>query len=231
MLADPVKIERLRNLDISGNPQLKSLPIEIHDLVHLKTLQAGKCSFQRLHSLEGLTRLTLLRLDGNDLEASTVGPLPRSLAQLKLRDNHLQELPQSLWSLDKLYLLDLCGNRLEVITGVETLVSLQELLLDDNLLQELPEALASLSRLMTVSVRSNQIRRWSPSGGEGVQSIPAVIFTSSSIERLDLTHNPLRQAEIMAFDGIDIFLERRKAGKDKALSGGAMVDTSLFGLT
>lgn len=228
-LTDPVKIQKIRSLDISGNPQLKTIPLEVHGLVNLKSLSTSKCSIQRLHNLEMLTRLTMLRLDRNDLEETTVGTLPPSINQLSVRDNHFRSLPPTLLTLERLIFLDLSGNRLENIEGIHVLRTVQELLLDDNNLQDLPESIGALVRLQFLSLKNNQLKNVAATR-EG-QSIPATLFVSTTIERLDLAGNPLRQREIMSFEGVEVFLARRKASKDKALQGGGMVDSSLFGLS
>lgn len=227
-LTDPVKVQKVRTLDISGNPQLKTIPLEVHGLVNLKSLNVARCSIQRLHNLEMLTRLTMLRLDRNDLEETTVGGLPLSITLLSIRDNHFRSIPPSIFLLERLVFLDLSGNRLDQIDGIESLRTVQELLLDENNLPELPEAIGELINLQFLSVKSNQlgVRARSRDG----QSIPAAIFENSSLERLDLAGNPLRQKEIMSFDGVNTFLARRKASKDKLIQGGGMLDNSLFGL-
>lgn len=227
-LADPIKVQKVRALDISGNPQLKTIPLEILGLVNVKSLNAAKCSIQRLHNLDMLTRLTMLRLDRNDLEETTVGTLPVSITQLSIRGNHFRTIPPTLFVLDRIIFLDLCGNRLENINGIEALVTLQELLMDDNHLVELPTSIGALARLQHLSAKNNQLRS-SAVTREG-QSIPVELFVATAIERLDLAGNPMRQIDIMSFDGIESFMSRRKASKDKLIQGGGMVDSSLFGL-
>lgn len=227
-LTDPVKIERLRVIDISGNPLLKTLPPEVHTLTNLKALNAANCSFQRLHALTGMHRLQQLRLDRNDLETDTIGVLPRTLTHIYLRDNHLRTIPSNFEVLERIIFLDLSGNRLEELRGIEVLVTLQELHLDKNCLRELPDTIGAMIKLTIVSLRDNQIAAGAVSR-EG-QSLPSELFTRTSLERLDLTNNPLRQAEIMQFDGVSVFLERRRSTKEKALHGGGLVDVSLFGL-
>jgi len=179
--------------------------------------------------MEMLTKLQLLRLDQNDIESDTfTGSLPQSLQQLHLRSNHLTLLPPAIIVLKQLTLLDLSNNRLEDVGGVECLVALKVLLLDNNQIKELPLRMEMLVNIQHISLQYNQIERLAVSR-EG-QSIPSELLISTPLERLDLKGNPLRQVEIMSFDGIDVFLERRREGKDKALQGGAMVDMSLFGL-
>ncbi len=95
-------------------------------------------------------------------------------------------------------------------------------------MQDLPLSIGLLVRLQYLSIKNNQLRATANSR-EG-SSIPGALFISTSIERLDLAGNPLRQKEIMEFEGIDAFLARRKASKDKVIQGGGMIDSSLFGL-
>ena len=46
-----------------------------------------------------------------------------------------------------------------------------------------------------------------------------------------LGNNQLSNHDITLFDGVDAYLQRKRELKDKSLSGGALVDYSVFGLT
>ena len=41
----------------------------------------------------------------------------------------------------------------------------------------------------------------------------------------------LSNHDVMLFDGVGAFLQRKRELKDKSLSGGALVDYNVFGLT
>lgn len=114
------------------------------------------------------------------------------------------------------------------VGGVECLVSLQVLLLDNNQIQELPLQMEMLTHIQHISVQNNQLQRMARSRED--QCIPKELLASTPLERLDLKGNPLRQADVMSFEGVEAFLERRKGVKNKAIQGGAMIDMSLFGL-
>jgi len=225
----PIYIEKLIVLDISGNV-LKGLPAEVSNLLNLKTLIANRCSIQRIHDhdMHHFQKLTILRLQNNDLENDTLHRLPPSLQHLTLSSNHFHQLPTTLYSLVHLISLDMRHNRLESIYGIEQLVNLRELILDNNSLTELPDSLILLTKLHTLSLTHNQIQKISSQ--TEVQSIPKAIFAMQSLEVMILTGNPLQREEIMTFEGIEEFLIKRKLLKDKLIHGGGMTDFSLFGL-
>lgn len=214
-------------LDISGNA-LKIIPEEVYDLINLKTLIVNRCHIQRLHDLTVFRKLHILRLQSNDLESDTVHDLPASLQHLTLSYNLLVQLPTSLYSLVHLVTLDLNNNRIESIYGIERLESLRELLLDGNCLRELPPGISQLTKLHTISIAHNAIHKISSQ--TGLQSIPRAVFAMPSLQALLLTGNPLSKNDVLAMEGVEDFLVRRKLLKDKTLHGGGWIDHSLFGL-
>lgn len=126
-----------------------------------------------------------------------------------------------------LTVLNISNNRLTDIHGVGALLSLCELILDHNDLLEVPEELAVCKKLHTLSIQHNQFASQSISG---VQSIPSIVFVATELKSLQSAGNPVTQREILAFEGIESVLERRRMNKDKLLQGGALSDGSLFGL-
>ena len=84
-------------------------------------------------------------------------------------------------------------------------------------------------KLRRLSIMNNRISKLAVTF-DG-QSIHADVFKHTALESLNLTGNTdLRNADVFKFEGIDMYLERRKKVQDKALSGGALSDSSLFGL-
>lgn len=176
-----------------------------------------------------LTKLQMLRLDQNELDTDNfTSSLPQSLQQLHLRNNHFTLVTANIIVLKGLTHLDLSNNQLVDAGGVECLVSLQVLLLDNNQLRDLPLGIEKLTHIQHISLQNNRLQRMTRSGDE--QSIPKDLLASTPLERLDLKGNHLQQADVMSFEGVDAFLERRKGIKNKAIQGGAMIDLSLFGL-
>ena len=219
----------LKILDISGN-DLKELPSEVSaSMVNLKTLHASRCGIQRISGLSALDKLTVLNLDKNDLESDVIRGLPVSLLRLNLSSNHLSAIPISFRSLLSLTELNLSNNRIESLVGIGELVALVSLNLNDNLLTELPDETNRLVKLKQISLKNNRISKnaFSYDG----QSIPASFLLQTLVDNIDLGGNPgLTKAQVLEFDGIQAFIERRKKSKDKSFQGGAMTDFNLFGL-
>ena len=97
---------KIKVLDLSCNP-LKSLPAHILLLEHLKTLHISKCNLQRLPNLSTLIEMKKIELDNNDLEETTICPLPVSLTRLNLSFNHIIKFPSVLNELVHVQDLDL----------------------------------------------------------------------------------------------------------------------------
>lgn len=222
-------IAHLKTLDLSGN-SLKALPPEVYALVNLKALFMTGCGIHAINDMHSMTRLSKLKLDHNDLEVDRVRRLPPSLTTLDLSYNHLLGLPASLNGLTNLISLDLACNRIESIYGIEGMPNLVSLNLDDNLLLELPESICLLVKLKKISLARNRFTKHSVTR-PGEQSIPAGLLENSELDHIDLTGNVgISKADVMAFVGIEKFLARRQALKDKNFQGGALADCSLFGL-
>lgn len=204
--------------------------MEVYQLVHVKSLFLSGCNLQYTNDLRVLTRLTKLKLDHNDLEVDKIGPLPTTLSIVNLSFNHLTGLPAVLNGLVNIITLDLSSNRIESLYGIDSLVALVEVTLDDNLLVELPESICALSKLRHISLARNRFEKCAITR-PGEQSIPAGLLENSELDHIDLTGNPgITKADVMSFVGIDKFLARRQALKDKNFSGGALMEITVFGL-
>lgn len=218
---------KMKTLDISGNA-VKGLPVELYSMINLKTLHATRCNIQRVSDLSALDKLNLLDLDKNDLEIDVLGHLPVSLLRLNLSNNHFSGLPPSIINLLNLTELNLSGNRIESIEGIGALSSLIIIILDNNQLMEIPMDASNLTKLRQISLKNNRFKKKSIAG---LQSIPALFFTLTNVDNIDLSGNSeLLKADLMGFDGVETFIERRKKTKDKSLQGGAITSLDLFGL-
>jgi Leucine-rich repeat (LRR) protein len=198
-------------------------------LLHLKAFFITGCQIQYTNDLRASVKLTKLKLDHNDLEVDKIGPLPNALMTLDLSFNHLSGLPAVLNGLMNLIFLDLSNNRIESLYGIDGVPALVNLIVDDNLLIELPDSICLLLKLKKLSLARNRM------GKQAItrpgQSIPAALLENSELDHIDLSGNvAICKADVMAFVGIDKFLQRRQALSDKNFQGGAMTDGSLFGL-
>lgn len=219
---------KLKNIDISGNI-LKAIPVELYMMANLKVFHASRCNIQRIADMSGLARLGVIELDQNDLEIDSLKPFPSSVQKVNLAGNHLSAFPPIMRGLNQIVELNLAGNRIETIFGIGTLTGLIVLILDDNLLVEVSTDASQLIKLQKISLKNNRMSKQAISF-DG-QSIPAAFFTSTAVESMELSGNPsLGKTDILAFEGIESVIERRKRAKDKNFQGGAMTDMSLFGL-
>nr|AIO11790.1 variable lymphocyte receptor type A [Petromyzon marinus] len=131
-----------------------------------KSLDLKYNAFTQLSSnaFQGLTKLTWLALDNNQIESLPAGLFDQlaELKQLYLQGNQLKSLPPGAFShLTKLTRLDLNINQLQSIPkGVfDRLTNLQDLRLHTNQLQSIEAGLFDkLTNLQTLDLQSNQLQ-------------------------------------------------------------------------
>lgn len=112
------KLEKLKLLDVSRN-QLKSVPPEIDNLTNIVTFNF---TFNCLNEFPALTKthkLSVLDLSNNKLQK-----FPRicneglgNLAELKLSENEIDEIPSEISTLSNLKVLELGHNKIKVLPG------------------------------------------------------------------------------------------------------------------
>ncbi len=223
-------VQKLKTLDMSGN-NVKTLPPEIAQMAQLKILHASRCHLNRVFDINTLPKLTTLNLSINELNETSLVPmgLPPQLRSLNLSENHFTMIPDScLAGVLNLTELNLSFNQLESIHGLGVLVSLIELKLDNNNITEISADLSLCQKLKHISVSNNKI---SGKNSIGEQSIPSGIFIDTQLDELILNGNSmLSKKMIYDFEGIDIFIERRRKSKDRNIIGGAAADDlDIFG--
>ena len=218
---------KIKSIDVSGN-QVKGLPVEIYTFVNMKTLHASRCGIQRISDLSSLDKLAVLNLDKNDLEVDVVTRLPISLLRLNLSYNHFSTVPPAIRPLTAVTELNLGHNRIENLLGIGDMIGLINLNLDDNNICELPEEMCQLVKLRQISLKNNRISKKAVS--HDGQSIPASFLLQTLVDNIDLFGNPIHKAQVLEFEGIQAFIERRKKAKDKSFQGGALTEQSIFGL-
>ena len=221
-------LPRLRVLSVQRN-KLRELPDDLAArFPDLRTLAAGHNGLEALPDLGGLPRLAHLSCGYNAIATEGVVSLPASLRRLEMPQNRLLAVPPAVLDCSALEVLDLSGNGIvELPEGVAALARLLELYLDENRLSEVPEALSLLQRLKVLSLKRNRI---GAVGSGGAQSIPAAVLSGTPVQALELEGNPLRKEQLMAFEGISDFSERRLRKIQKNMQGGAAVDFDFCGL-
>jgi Leucine-rich repeat (LRR) protein len=228
-LEDPAVTESLKSLDVSKNA-LQRLPPQLSHLVKIKVLIANRCQLIEILDLSSLTQLADFQASHNSLENGKVVGLPSSsLLRCDLSFNQFFLFPMELNCLSNLKELNLSHNSLELLEGIGALVSLSHLYLDSNKLREIPIEIENLSQLKLLSLKHNLLTKLAVTR-EG-QSLPPGLFISTELNRLELEGNhSITKAEVLDFDGINYFLDRRKKVKDKHVQGGALGDLALFGI-
>ena len=227
-LADEELASKLKSLDLSQN-SLKIIPAQVQSLLKLKTLIVSRCELTCLIDLRNLDQLTDIQAGDNYLGNGTLDGFPSSIQRCDLSMNRFSSFPLELITLVNLRDLNLSGNALESVDGIGAMALLTHVHLDNNLLRELPVEIGELRKLKFISLKCNLI------GPRAVtrdsQSLPSGLFTDTSLDHIDLHGNAdLRKADVMGFEGVEVFLERRRKTKDKSVQGGGLLDLTLFGI-
>jgi len=206
-ISSPELSVKIKVLDLSCNP-LKSLPLHIALLEHIKSLHLSKCCLQRIPNLSMLSELKKLDLDNNDLEETTIVQLPISLISLNLSFNHIICYPEALHVLSNLQVLDISSNRLENVEFIGYLSALVTLNLDNNQLVDLPDTFEYLRSIKKISVKNNLFIPKSPT--RNTQCIPAKLLESTPLMTIELHGNKyLKNDIVLKFDGMESFITRR----------------------
>jgi Leucine-rich repeat (LRR) protein len=219
---------KLKSLDISKN-SLVSIPAQVQALVKLKTLIITFCELTSLVDLRQFEMLIDLQASHNFLGNGSLEGFPRAIERCDLSFNRFVAIPLELATLSNLRELNLNGNAIESLDGIGACLVLTHLYLDENQIREVPIEIGQLAKLKLLSLKDNRIEKNAVSR-QG-QSLPAVLFTDTALDHIDLHGNTgLRKADVINFEGIDAFMQRRLKTKDKAFQGGGLVDLSMFGI-
>jgi Leucine-rich repeat (LRR) protein len=232
--------DKARVVDVSSNA-LRELPDGVGAMRRAHKFNAARNALTRLpDALCAMAALKTLRLEGNRIEAlpEAIGELAK-LEELALADNRVRRLPASVGKLKRLTLLDASRNRLGAddragmsdadvdadadacggLTHLAGCVNLAALKVDGNArVTRLPPILGALTKLATVSC-----------DGTGVRAVPPEILAGcASLKALSLRGCPIDVEALKETDGYDAFEVRRKAGRDKQIRGGVMLDSGGF---
>ena len=245
------RISKLTTLDLSKN-KLKSLDPKLSNLKVLKSLNVdhNKISPGTMAVLSSLPKLKTLSANHNLLGRPSVATgttsnprtkptatealpaiLPKGLKTILISNNALSSIPRSILDnntpLKMLEKLDLSSNHLATVPEtIANLTNLADLNLDDNVVVGLPQAIGRLKHLKVLSLKRNHLSMITGNP----QPLPKELWTNTHLIDLNLHGNPMTTTQLNTMDGFDVFLERRREGKNRAILGGAMVDLEGCGL-
>ncbi|MEJ6498003.1 leucine-rich repeat domain-containing protein [Pseudoalteromonas lipolytica] len=146
--------DKTEELDLS-TLGISQLPVEICDLVHLKSLNCSFNNLVELTGIENLTNLTSLNCSLNNLDELTGIENLTNLTSLDCSSNKLNEII-GLENLKNLTSFNCSGSHLNTLTGIENLTKLTILDCSSNNLVEL-SGLDNLSNLTSLECDCNNL--------------------------------------------------------------------------
>lgn len=220
---------KIKVLDISNN-NVRVLPHIVSTLSNLKTLNMNRCNNSNAFDIGNLKCLLCLEICDNNIRSLDGYLFPPSLKKLKLTNNILTDLSDSICNLTNLTELNLNSNKIITLVGIGCLISLVELELNDNQISIIPPEVGNLTKLKMIALKRNVLLAYNKNADE-YKSLPRELFVCTSLVSINLEGNMnLTKKDVMRFDGVSVFLDRRKKSKDRNLNGGALDDFGLFGL-
>lgn len=147
----------IRALDLSGT--------EVEDwsslsqLTTLRNLTLDQCKFNQLEYLSGLSQLSYLSMNRNEID--DISTLPElNLLGLYLSDNQIEDL-SPIARMVALQEFNAAGNLIADLAPLSNLLQLDTLILSDNRIEDLAP-LANLTQIDTLKLDRNQIRNLAP---------------------------------------------------------------------
>lgn len=191
-------MERLWNLDLSGNEGLSSLETLSAVSDRIKSLKISHTSVSALDGIARFQKLTEFRADDNAIEEITGLGDCAKLTVLSLNGNQIRDLTP-LSGCSKLRTLYVNGNQLTSLSGLEPCIELQEIHAGGNRIASL-DGLCNATLLHTVFLSDNQITDLSvlAKSAEKLQKVYLrnnrveeiyVLGLCSSLTHLDLDQN------------------------------------------
>ncbi|KAI4549443.1 hypothetical protein MG293_001773 [Ovis ammon polii] len=155
----------------------------MHKLAQLERLDLGNNEFSELPEvLDQIQNLRELWMDNNALQVLPGVWLLKKLTTLKVDDNQLTMLPNTIGNLSLLEEFDCSCNELESLPStIGYLHSLRTLAVDENFLPELPREIGSCKNVTVMSLRSNKL-----------EFLPEEIGQMQKLRVLNLSDNRLK---------------------------------------
>lgn len=180
-----------------SNRNISEFPIEILSID--ETLEADENFWE-------MNPITKVDLCHNTIPSvpDEIWKLSEFLQTLRMRDNRIQMIPDSLYQCTALRSLDLANNKIQVLSHlVAGLSVLKELFLFGNMLSHVPESLCECSMIQTLDLQDNRISQLPDNfsfgailrlnlSGNSLDKLPSTIAEFHSLSFLDVKRNNLR---------------------------------------
>ena len=198
--ANQQMINKVKDIIISNNQELKAIPPEIFKFKNLRRLYlaGGKISMIP-QAIGNLSDLRILDLSSNEIREipKTIGNLS-NLTSLNLRSNKIREIPKTTGNLSNLINLDLSSNEIrEIPQTVGKLQKLVSLKISQNQITSIPDEIGNLQELESLRLGHNQITE-----------IPHSIGNLGNLNELNLAHNKIREIPygLQGLQNLDLLL-------------------------
>jgi hypothetical protein len=233
----PTELQGLRAIELGSN-RLTALPDELLTLRKLRRLGLGNNRIATLPtSIALLQELVSLDLSENRLERfpESIGSLAR-LVEVSLYANRLTEVPAAIFALKYLERLDLSSNRVSALPSFAACrySRLRALDASRNQLARIPEGMKRLRALRILNLANNRFA--SLRGLEGLVLLEELDVSNNKLVsvsptlrhlprlgRLDVSDNPIAEAERKDIAQYDASREEANAALESLISGGESV--------
>lgn len=204
---------------------LKSVPDQLNSL-NIKTIDLGNNSLRNFAcSLNLMDNLQVLILDRNKISSLSQFS-SRSLRTLNLNENSLQSIRS--FDFTDLRKLFLNSNSLASLDFLRNCDQLEQLEVKSNHLSSLPEFLCDLKELARANLSMNRIETleidWKPSklatidlSTNRILKVPEPMLQNTNLCHIKLVGNLVTPEAFMEAEGVQEYLNRRKAHFDKKL--------------
>ena len=175
-------VENLRELVLTSNSIKEIVPT---GLTRLTKLSLDRNQISEIKNLEGLKTLEVLNLSHNNIkEIKGLEPLT-NLRNLNLSFNNISQI-SGLDSLSKLRILYLSNNSIEKITGLDNLSELKVLTLSNNRIEQI-ENLNNLVNLKKLEISDNKIKKIS--GLESQKNLQELFLDRNLVKKIEGLEN------------------------------------------
>lgn len=180
-------LKAVETLDLAGLKLRGEAPAVLAEMPALRDLYLSDCGLTAFPAFLATSRsLHYLNLDRNAIAEVPADGLPPALRWLRLNNNRLASLPDSIGGLADLQRLYVRGNRLaDLPDALASLSRLEDIAASGNAFTNFPAVLVRLPKLRNLDLRDCR----------GIRSLPADIGEMKALRTLTLTGCPIPAEE------------------------------------